>query len=72
MLEENHCVAARSRAKNSRANSFLPENEECPDAFRHPGYYEKFIYACNETHYILPFLFVIIIQWEYEQNMNEM
>lgn len=33
---------------------------------------KKFIYACNETHYILPSLIVLSIQLKYEQSMNEL
>ena len=31
------------------SRSMDPKNEECPGTFRHPGYYEKFIYVCNDN-----------------------
>lgn len=34
----------------------ISKNEECPDTFRHLGYYEKIYLMCNKKHYVKRFL----------------
>lgn len=33
---------------------------------------KKFIYVCNEKHYMFPLLCIYIIQYNYEQIMNKL
>ena len=50
---------------------YAPYDEECPGTFRHPGYYEKFIYVCSNVRHPVSSLYKLSILLKYEQSVNK-